>query len=124
MLECSSVLCEIKLLSHLSQCIKLASVKCVCSRLGAPDAQAHVLLDEHEETKLQDIQNACVRALLYLHSVQHTCQHRSYTWVYTSLPSCLFFSFRYDLYQSNFPCSRQPPTLPAIQPACQSVGSC
>lgn len=47
------MLCEIKLLSHLSQCIKPASVKWVCSRLEAPDAQAHTA-DELEETKLQD----------------------------------------------------------------------
>lgn len=76
MLECSSVLCEIKLLSHLSQCITLATVKCVCSRLGAPDAQAHVLLDEHGETKLQASQNTWVHARVRLYSALHICQHR------------------------------------------------
>lgn len=38
--------------------------------------------------------------------------------------TAMIFSPQYDLYQSNFPCIRQPPILPASQPACQSVGSC
>ena len=50
------MLCEIKLLSHLSQCIRLASVK--WSQLGAPDTQAHAPVDEHE--RLQVTQNDCM----------------------------------------------------------------
>lgn len=70
------MLCEIKLLSHLSQCITLATLKCVCSRLGAPDARAHVLLDEHGETKVQTPQNTCVHARAHLYSALHIRQHR------------------------------------------------
>lgn len=59
------MLCEIKLLSHLSQCIKSASVKRVCSRLEAPNAQAHTSVDE--ETRLQHVQNAYAHVQYTVH---------------------------------------------------------